>query len=773
MLKRGKLFRVFLFLLFGILFGTLVNAAQVYINSDNFYSGETFIAKISGNFTKEIKQSNIYFLKDDLEVSVPFYLLRLSQQEYLVYVNLPANAGNYKFAVKDILYYEFGALTGQDLEHEFILKEAVSSYYLSLEKKSFSDSIENLALQTTALFNSNTPKYNQGKQLILSKVSSAGCWPSTGCSIKESSLALIALHKSNSQTEKMKNWFLDAKNDLSIGLWDISLDSGAAGSCNLEINSKNSMFNVSAGNNKISLDTKDLDEKETANFILTCNVNFENPKIIHTYLGIVHEFPLILSGSKYVLNLDNRKCFGTGYRTECDSESTAYALLTLDSFGLEGKKTAEWLEKNAKDNFQRAAAYLFTKTNSVKSYLENNQASNGYWPKNSLAESSIADNKASVIVSYALKNNAGQYWIKTNLKLFNDNDLALALFLLLPNPENVVAVNPVYFKAKTNTTVVINIENKGAKLINVSASFYPFNEKKEILLNKGENKQISFLVPSEIKNFWMNKEIEENVNANITLSYTRDDKEVKFYNLEALIIPSNIEEQVNLSEGQFVFSPKNMTLTLLEGQKIDLNLRLKDNSLYLLENISFIFSRDLYGIANITPNKIDFINAGAEKEIVLSLSALKNKNYSGYIEARADKGNALFNITIIVTTNISNVDIGNNTLFVNKTNKTCPDKFGKGVNCIKVGMICKDRNVTTMLNESGGGLIECCYSGCIKKNSSTSKILGFIMIVVVLLILFVYFAGKMKKPKQEMHDVISDVENKYSRTYKNRDLSQR
>ena len=763
MRKRGLFFvGIFLIAIFSI---NLVSAVQINLNSQEFYPGETFIAHITGNFTKELKTGNILFIKDSSEISVPFYILKTSPYDYYVYVTIPRNTGNYELSLQNILYYDSGILKSDNVEKEFKINEAASLYYLDLEKKSLPNDVESLSLMTAALYNSNIGRYNAGKEMILGKSTNDGCWVSgSTCNIKSTSLALIALAKSNSVTEKMKNWLLDAENNLDLGLWQLSLDSTSFDTCNLTINTKNKIVNISSGNNKLSLDNDDLNDKDLADINIKCSINIQNPKIIHTYLGKVYEFPLSLNGNSASITLNNKKCFGIVYRGECDAESTTYALLAIKALSLEGKDSASWLEKNLNNNFERAVTYLFTKTSSLKSWLENNQENLGYWPSNSLSESTIADNKASIFASYALDNENGKTWAKNNLKNFNTNDLSLALIYLFVKPEAIISVTPVYFRTFANSNIYLIMENKGAVSSNISLDLEPFGDKKEIFLEKGKSQTINFFIPDKITGFLISKKIENETPGSLVINYIRDKTKINFYNLNLLIIPQTESGNFTIEKSQFLFYPQNISLTLLKEQELTLRIQLRDLSQYKINNISFKLSRDLFNIAKISPENIEYILPGTEKELSLLLNISKLKNYSGYIEANGDLASTSINITVFTTSNISNVNIGNYTInfpvsnVTNKT-KTCAD-FNNGTYC-RAGFVCKGKQFT-IINETTKLTQLCCPAKCVR---DYTKMIGVLIIILVIAILVLFFSLKLRKPKKDMKDVISDVEKKYSRPY--------
>jgi len=112
-----------------------VSAMEINLLRESYFAGETFQANITGEFISSLTVNNIFFMKDGKEVGLAFYLLKISDREYWVYVDLPQQTGNYTFAIKNALYKEDGVLKGNEKEKAFGIKQSITSLYKDIADK--------------------------------------------------------------------------------------------------------------------------------------------------------------------------------------------------------------------------------------------------------------------------------------------------------------------------------------------------------------------------------------------------------------------------------------------------------------------------------------------------------------------------------------------------------------------------------------------------------------------------------------------------------------
>ena len=108
-------------------------------------------------------------------------------------------------------------------------------------------------------------------------------------------------------------------------------------------------------------------------------------------------------------------------------------------------------------------------------------------------------------------------------------------------------------------------------------------------------------------------------------------------------------------------------------------------------------------------------------------------------------------VNITFTKNESQVKITNITAVINKT---CRDYNGS---------VCKKEEICSNSIPLPEG--RCCIGKC--EGKKDLRMLGVIMITLAVLVIAITLYAKMRKPKREMKDVMSEIENKYDK-FKNR-----
>src|SRR3989338_3216449 len=111
------------FLLFSILFLSSIISAVEFQGKTEFQKGETFLAKISGNFFEPISENDIIFLRGHTRISISPFVERIDG-DYYVYAQLfGKGSGNYSLVIENAKISEFGRVIEQDLERNFTINE--------------------------------------------------------------------------------------------------------------------------------------------------------------------------------------------------------------------------------------------------------------------------------------------------------------------------------------------------------------------------------------------------------------------------------------------------------------------------------------------------------------------------------------------------------------------------------------------------------------------------------------------------------------------------
>jgi hypothetical protein len=462
--------------------------------------------------------------------------------------------------------------------------------------------------------------------------------------------------------------------------------------------------------------------------------------------------------------LNNKKCFGTGYRSECDSEATAYAVLALDSIKEEKQNAVDWLKKNAQSTKEKAIALYLSDSSEIEEWLLNNQHASGYWSSKGLIQDTTADYEATVFATLALKkekrDNAvarGETWLRKNFAsaAFKEKAEVLAFIFLPSGIEPILAVKPAAIKAQTNSTLSIEIFNKGVLPVNISAEFLPFKTKQSISVRQGSSAMLTLEVQTKIGR----QIIVNETRGSIELAYKTSLLASNSYSIPVIILPQETaitNETIEILPSHFRFSISEINATVLVGEKMLVDVQLQDLSHYEIKEISLAYSRDLKDVLNITPPSINFINPGESAEIGLVLNSKKVQNISGFIEAKSTNPASVLTklpINIIFTRNASAVSI------VTGKNYT---SLGKEKTCSQLnGTTCKQNFVCNQTAVRANDTDRCCLGSC--KGGIDIRIIGALMIIAAIAIVAFVIMIKLRKPKKQAKDVYEEIEKKYSK----------
>ena len=92
-------------IIFILLLLQIVSAVDVDMKS-NFSQGETFMAKVSGNFFETISQGDLVFKRDHVKLPVVPFVKRIDK-DYYIYAQLYGKQpGNYSITIDNLKYYK-------------------------------------------------------------------------------------------------------------------------------------------------------------------------------------------------------------------------------------------------------------------------------------------------------------------------------------------------------------------------------------------------------------------------------------------------------------------------------------------------------------------------------------------------------------------------------------------------------------------------------------------------------------------------------------------
>ena len=730
---------------------------QINLPRNNFLIGETFQAEISASASsillEEISPSNLeIFRKEgggDRRVEMPIRILKVSNDSYYAYFNIPAvQEGSHRLKVKTICRQQ-ERIVGAETSVQFSLeKENLGSAYEKLAAQVYRGwgNTEENSLSILALRNSDSALAQQGVQNLLTNSKNSGeCWPQASCRVKDTALALVALKESGAQTEKAKNWLLDAQNSLGIGEWNLIATSQDQ-TCALKINNQTENLQIRGGQ---IIKALSFAEDERYIISLECNQSLGSAKVTHTYLGKVVDFLLEQRNLTWSRELSNEKCFGSGYRTGCDFESSAYAYLALNAIGEERQETLEWMKGNRNDQITLHQAFLmlFTGEDYYRNWLVNNQALLGYWGEKSLAAAPEggADALVTSLGISALKRGSGngtissreraREWLLDNSQTLAMRDLAAALYFAFSPDEirEILAVSPAAVKVNSGKQFELLLENKGAKTIALSAKYISTTQ--QATIEKGRFQRLVFNATQEGNSF-------------LTLAYSG------IYNLPVfatkVVQGKEIVENTSLVLPSIKFVGEG-NLSLYNNQTSAIRVKLVNTNSQAVNDITILLSSELYQVLKASPEKIN-LEPNGEAEITLSINEGKNLEagtYSGEIKARNS-------ITATLPVKIEILESGQK---IEKKEKDC---FDLGFQCcteIKDGTERKEE-----LDKTCPQTQPICAKECktAKESESGGKISPIALIIVAIIIgsiiLLLVLRAKGKSKPRELKDVISEIE---------------
>ncbi len=221
------------------------------------------------------------------------------------------------------------------------------------------------------------------------------CWPKTGCDIKTTSLAVLALDNVNEDTSEAKDW-LFSQNATPTNLnWYLEIESPNEVSCTISYRGQENIINIgedkkidSSAGSCLSLDPSGYWLKINPNcyadsFEISCNEDFistllfKNPDSVTVY--VVDETH---SASAEGTTTEKIKSTCFSENEDCDYEASLWATTILDLVGEEVSNFAPYLITNYKDNkefFPEPFLYLITGFPEYKTEIVSKQKSEGSW----------------------------------------------------------------------------------------------------------------------------------------------------------------------------------------------------------------------------------------------------------------------------------------------------------------------------------------------------------------------------------------------------------
>lgn len=142
------------FILISIIFllFPLVSAAEIIMN-DVYSSGETLVAKVSGNFIEPLTKSNVFFyqgpvLDSNFQVSFDYDVIKLGTDFYIYAILLDKTEGEYSLSLENIKYMKGSQISEEDIVKNFSIDSQTADFSVKpgmvVAQKDFSVEVQNL-----------------------------------------------------------------------------------------------------------------------------------------------------------------------------------------------------------------------------------------------------------------------------------------------------------------------------------------------------------------------------------------------------------------------------------------------------------------------------------------------------------------------------------------------------------------------------------------------------------------------------------------------------
>lgn len=231
------------------------------------------------------------------------------------------------------------------------------------------------------------------KSEVLSDSNENKCWPKSGCNIKTTAQAILALDNSGSATSTAEDWLI-AKNTTPTNLdWLLEIESNKATTCKIKYSGNS--YTVNIGEDKkidagagtcLTLSEGNWWLQVSQNcygieFEISCDESFfttllfkkRGSSTVHVSENINSE-----SAEGQTIEKVNTACFGAS--NVCDYEGTLWASLVLEDLGYDTAPYIPYLIAMSDDNDEvLPEAFLYPLTGEFNDELLAKQNAGGYW----------------------------------------------------------------------------------------------------------------------------------------------------------------------------------------------------------------------------------------------------------------------------------------------------------------------------------------------------------------------------------------------------------
>lgn len=133
--------------LLAIFFIQLVSAVETDMKS-NFSQGETFLARISGNFVDQVTRENVFFYRGHVKIPVVYDVVKIEDEFYIYAVLAGKTEGNYSLSIEGVRYYRATEIVEDVIALNFTISNETAVFSVNpgvvSTKDDFSVELQNL-----------------------------------------------------------------------------------------------------------------------------------------------------------------------------------------------------------------------------------------------------------------------------------------------------------------------------------------------------------------------------------------------------------------------------------------------------------------------------------------------------------------------------------------------------------------------------------------------------------------------------------------------------
>lgn len=232
-------------------------------------------------------------------------------------------------------------------------------------------------------------------ELVSDSKNSKECWPKTGCTIKTTAQAILALNRFDVDVSKAKNWLLAQNSTPNDVIWYLQIESPEQTTCTITYDSSSHPVNIelnkkisSSAGNCLSLSdngywlivTPSCYSKE---FRISCNKQFITSLLYKKQDSstiFVSEKTSSAPSEGTTTEKINSLCFAQS--GSCNYEGSLWATMVLSSVNEDVSSYIPYLTTLSSDNSKslpNAFLYMLTSYVDFKTNLLSNQKTDGYW----------------------------------------------------------------------------------------------------------------------------------------------------------------------------------------------------------------------------------------------------------------------------------------------------------------------------------------------------------------------------------------------------------